>query len=210
MPRVVRHHPDPGLDQGLDVAQVGALLGIAERDRDAAPAGPRGPSDPVDVALGDVRQVVVDHVRDALDVDAARRDVGRHQHAASAGLEALERAGAGGLGLVAMDGVGRDPILGELPGDPVGAVLGPREDQGAADRGVRSTRPSSGRLWAFSTNITRCSTSSAVEATGSASTLTGSRRMLSARRTISGSMVAEKNKDWRRSGSAPITRGRRG
>src|SRR5262249_15231288 len=74
-------------DQLLDVAQVGALLGIAERDRDAVGAGAGGAADAVHVALGNVRQVVVDDVADAVDVDAARGDVGRHQRAQVSGAE---------------------------------------------------------------------------------------------------------------------------
>ena len=54
---------------------------VAERDRDALRAGARGAADAVHVALRDVRQVVVDDVADAVDVDAARRDVGRDQRA---------------------------------------------------------------------------------------------------------------------------------
>ena len=64
---------------------------VAERDRDAGRAGAGGAADAVDVGLGHVRQIEVDDVRDAVDVDAARRDVGRDQHAACAGLEAGER-----------------------------------------------------------------------------------------------------------------------
>ena len=68
-------------DQLLDVAQEGALLRVAERDRDAVGAGARGAADAVHVALGHVRQVVVDDVGDAVDVDAAGGDVGRDQDA---------------------------------------------------------------------------------------------------------------------------------
>src|SRR6188508_2584356 len=64
-------------NQLLDVAQKRALLVIAERDRNAVSAGARGAADPVDVALRNVRQVVVDDVADTFDVDPARGDVGR-------------------------------------------------------------------------------------------------------------------------------------
>ena len=46
-----------------------------------AGAGARGAADAVDVALRHVRQVVVHDVADALDVDAARGDVGGDEHA---------------------------------------------------------------------------------------------------------------------------------
>ena len=63
-----------------------------------------------------------------------------------------------------------------------------------------STWRSSGRLSAFSTNITRCSMRSAVETTGRMPTRTGSVRMPPASSAISGGIVAEKNSVWRRAG----------
>ena len=48
----------------------------------------------MDVILGLRREVEVDDVRDALDVDAACGDVGRHEHAHRAGLEGLQRGEA--------------------------------------------------------------------------------------------------------------------
>src|SRR3546814_14036619 len=60
------------------------FLSIAERDGDALGAGARGAADAVDVALRLVRQFVVDDVGDPWHVDAARGDVGRHQHAGTA------------------------------------------------------------------------------------------------------------------------------
>src|SRR5512143_1461761 len=68
-------HPD----QLLDVAQIRPLVVGAKRDRDAFGAGPRGAADPVHVALRDVRQVEVDDVADAFDVDAAGGNVGCDQ-----------------------------------------------------------------------------------------------------------------------------------
>src|SRR5438067_481833 len=75
------------LNQLLDVAQEGGLFVVAERDRDARRAGPRRAADAVHVALRNVRQVVVDDVADAVDVDAARRDVGCDQRLELAGAE---------------------------------------------------------------------------------------------------------------------------
>ena len=50
-----------------------------ERDRLAAPPGAAGAADAVHVGLGVGRDVVVDHVRDPLHVEAARGDVGGDQ-----------------------------------------------------------------------------------------------------------------------------------
>src|SRR3984893_9623280 len=64
-------------EQFLDVAEIRPLLMIAERDGDALGARPRGAADAVDVAVRDVREIKVDDGGDAVDVDAARGDVGR-------------------------------------------------------------------------------------------------------------------------------------
>ena len=62
-----------------------------------------GAADAVDVHLRHFRQLVVDHVRNAVDVEAAGRDVGRHQHRRPVRLERRQRALADALALVAVD-----------------------------------------------------------------------------------------------------------
>ena len=76
----------------------GALLGEHEGDADAAAPGARGAADAVDVVLGGAGEVVVDDVRDAVDVDAAGGDVGGDQRRApcrSRSWRARARAGPG-------------------------------------------------------------------------------------------------------------------
>ena len=63
----------------LDIAQIAALVGGAEGDRNAIRAGARGAADAVDILLGNVGQVEIDDVADARDVDPARGDVGRDE-----------------------------------------------------------------------------------------------------------------------------------
>ena len=75
------------------------------------------------VILGDVRQVVVHDMRQLLDVEAARGDVGCHQHLDLSRLEILERPDARVLALVAMDRVGADAIALQLRREAVGSVL---------------------------------------------------------------------------------------
>ena len=67
--------------QALDVAQEVALLRVAERDGDAGGAGACRAADAVDIALRHVRQLELHDVRDLVDVDAARGDVGGDQGA---------------------------------------------------------------------------------------------------------------------------------
>ena len=81
----------------LDRAQHAALARRDEQDRLAAAAGAAGAADAVHVAFGVVRHVVVDHVADALHVQAARGDVGGDQDVDLAVLELLDGALALGL-----------------------------------------------------------------------------------------------------------------
>ena len=120
-------------DQLLDRPQIGHLIGADQRDRGAGRAGARGAADAVHIGLGLVGQIEVDDVADAVDVDAARRDVGRHQGADLAGAELAEHALALVLRLVTVDRMRRDARLGELAHHLVGAVLGTSEHQRAVD-----------------------------------------------------------------------------
>ena len=79
--------------------------------------GPTGPADAVDVVLRVPRQLEVDDDRQVLDVEAARRDVGRHEDPDLAGLEALERPRPLRLGAVAVDGHGVEALAIEPRGE---------------------------------------------------------------------------------------------
>ena len=94
---------DRDADQPLDVAEVGTLFVIAERDGNALGPGTRGTPDAVDIALGDIRQVVVHHVADAVDIDAAGGNIGGNERAQLAVAESREHALALILRLVAVD-----------------------------------------------------------------------------------------------------------
>ena len=81
------------------------------------------------VILGHVRQVEIDHMRQLFDVESPRRDVGGHEDAQLAVLEALQRAHARILALVAVNRIGFDAIPVEVLGEPVGAALGLAEHE---------------------------------------------------------------------------------
>src|SRR3569623_2105600 len=134
--RVAFDDRDVLLRQLDDRAPVTALVDLDERHRHAGGAGARGAADTVDVGLGDLGDVEVDDVRDFVDVDAARRDVGRDEDARPARLEVGERAFAGALALVAVDRGRADALLLEVLGDAVRAVLGAREHEDALHAGV--------------------------------------------------------------------------
>ena len=78
---VARAHKPAALGRLLDIeAPAAALARIDQRDGHALAADATRAADAVDVDLGRRRDVVVDHVRHVIDVEAARRDVGRDQH----------------------------------------------------------------------------------------------------------------------------------
>src|SRR6476646_5488339 len=84
-----------GSSEGVAVAEaagelgdVRLLLGEDEGDAGAAAAGAAGAADAMHVVLVAVRRVEVDHVRDVVDVEAARSDVGRDERRDLPGLEA--------------------------------------------------------------------------------------------------------------------------
>ncbi|EWS52902.1 hypothetical protein X551_04306 [Methylibium sp. T29] len=81
------------------------------------------------VVLGHVGQLEIDDVRQLVDVDAARGDVGCHQHLERAALEVGQRLGARGLALVAVDRHRGDALVVQILGEAVGAVLHAAEHQ---------------------------------------------------------------------------------
>ena len=73
------HHLLVGGQKLLEVVQNVRVGGRDERGRAAVHAGAPGAADAVRVRLDLGGHLIVDHVRDALDVDAAAGHVGRHQ-----------------------------------------------------------------------------------------------------------------------------------
>ena len=80
------------LDLPLHVAEQPHLARIEEGERHAFLARAAGAADAVHVDLGRGGEIEVHHVAERLHVQSARGDVGGHQHAHRAFLEALEHA----------------------------------------------------------------------------------------------------------------------
>ena len=113
----------------LDVAQHPVLARLDQGDRHALAAGTPGPPDAMDVGVGVRRDVVVDDVRDVLDVETARGDVGRDQDVERAVAEAAHHPVAALLGQAAVEGAGVVAARAEGLGQVVDLAAGPREDQ---------------------------------------------------------------------------------
>ena len=106
----------------------------AEDDARALLAGAPGAAAAVGVDVGVARRVGVDHLADVRHVDAARRDVGRHQHAHGALLEGGQGAGAVALLHLPGERGGEEACGGELAGEARGLGAGLHEDQGLVVR----------------------------------------------------------------------------
>ena len=127
-------------DEALDVADVVRVFRSHERKRVADGLRPAGAADAVNVILGLFRDIVIDDVRDAGDVDTAGGDVGRDHHFIFATLESGERLNALILRTVRVeDG---DGVVGgfEPARNFVGAVLRAGEYQHAVEIGLSEER----------------------------------------------------------------------
>ena len=102
-----------------------------QADGRARQAGAAGAADAVGVVVGRARQVVVDDHGQGINVDAARRQVGGHQHLPLVGLELLQHALARALAQLAMQGGGKDLLGIQLVGHMLGAVAAGHEHQHA-------------------------------------------------------------------------------
>ena len=75
-----------------------------------------------------VGHIVIHDMTDAVDIDAARGDIGRDKRPDLALAEGRQHTFALTLRFVAMDGVGGDAGVAQVARDLIGAVLGSRED----------------------------------------------------------------------------------
>ena len=113
-------------------AQLAPLMRQDQSDDHAGTAGAGRPTGAVQVFLRPARRVDLEHQADLVDVDAARGDVGGHQHGQRPVLEDGQDPSAGTLGEAAVQGTGEDTRGPQLLGHPIRAALGADEDQGPA------------------------------------------------------------------------------
>ena len=190
--------------RGLDVPEHPVLARLHERDRDALATGPSCPPDPMDVRVGVGRHVEVHDVRDVLDVESARGDVGRDEDVERCRRGSGPSSGRGPPGSARRGGLrrrgrgrsaprpGRPPRRGS--GRRRGSSRGPRRrGSGTARPACRCggrRRPPGGRAPRRPT-VAR-SAWTVIRA--------GSRRWRLAMRVMVGEIVAEKSAVWRSSG----------
>ena len=106
------------------VAHVGALERSDKSPGGTPCAGATGTSDAMNEIFSLLGQIVVDDMRDVIDVDAARGDVGSDEYTAITIFEALERVIPLALRAVSVDGGDFVMAPFEKFGKPVGSLFG--------------------------------------------------------------------------------------
>ncbi len=109
--------------------QVFAFFRTDQRDGFTTATGTTGAANAMNIVFGHRRQVIVDHVRQVINVQSARSDVGGHQYAYLIALELMQRLGARTLRFIAVDGGGGEAFAIELLGKAISAMFGAREHQ---------------------------------------------------------------------------------
>jgi hypothetical protein len=121
------------LDDAFDVAKQTNVTRFAERNRSTFGATTAGTADTVDIAFRVVRQVIVDDVRDARNVDTTCSNIGRNQNRELAIAEVAQDFLTDALLFVAMDRVTVNAFIAKLERQFVGISLGFGEDQNTFD-----------------------------------------------------------------------------
>ena len=105
------------------------LTRLDQRDRGALASGPTGPPDPVDVGIGVGRDVVVDDVRDELDVEAAGGHIRGDEDVERAVAEPAHHPVARLLGEAAVEGARVVAARAQRLREVVDLAARPREDE---------------------------------------------------------------------------------
>ena len=118
-------------EEPLNADQIARFALITKGVSEPFSPSPRSPTDAMDVHLGFVWEIVVEHVRDVFDIDAAAGDIGGDENKDFAVLESSQCLGSCRLALVAVDGICWNTHLGKLFCEAIGPVLGACEDDSA-------------------------------------------------------------------------------
>src|SRR5205814_4245669 len=116
-------------DQPLDRGDGLAVFRRRQHEGAALPPGPAGPADAMHIVFGVVRHIEAEDVRQALNIQPARRDVAGNQQPDFAVLEALQRFGALRLRHVAMQRRRIETVAGQRALQDIDIALAIAEDQ---------------------------------------------------------------------------------
>src|SRR5215203_337477 len=117
-----------GAGDALNLTQPAHFARRDQGNRLAGATGPSGAANAVDISLGTLRDVIIDHVRDIGDIETARGDVGGNQHLRLPAAEAAHDAVALRLREVTMDGLDSVATRHERLAQLIDSRLGAAED----------------------------------------------------------------------------------
>src|SRR6516165_8503169 len=112
----------------LDIAQEGHLLTVAQRDRGTFSTRARRTADTVHVGFRHIRQIEIHDVADAIDIDAARRNISGNERPDFTLTKGREHTFPLVLRFVTVNRLCGDASPDQTTHDLIGAVLGPCED----------------------------------------------------------------------------------
>ena len=115
--------------KALNVGHEAFFVQAHKADGFAAVARPAGAANAVHIVFADVGDLVVHHVRQLVNVNAAGGNVGGHQGADIAAFKASQCLRARALAFVAVQCHGRNAVFAQVLGHVVGAKLGACEHQ---------------------------------------------------------------------------------
>ncbi len=164
----------------LDIFQVGKFLALAEGDGFTGKAGAARAANAVHVALRNVRQLIINHMAQLVNVNAAGGNIGGYEGADFTFLELLQGALAGVLAFIAVDGHSADAGFLQVFYHFVSTMLRAGEHKGIFDGFIFQHVHEQVALVVLIHEINLCSIVSAVEEGGVTSTFCGFVRMLAA------------------------------
>jgi hypothetical protein len=100
-----------------------------QRERVAGAVGASRTTDAMDIGVGGVGHIVVDHVRDALNIETARSNVGGNHDGEVSRFETVQSSFALSLRAVAVQTRDSEPGVRDLPRHFIGAMFGAGKDQ---------------------------------------------------------------------------------
>ena len=117
------------LDQALNICQLLEFVRADQRDRFTLSAGSARAADSVNIIFWHIGQVVVDHLRQLIDIQPTSGNICSDQHLNKPFFEFCQCTGSRALTLIAVNCGGFYAGLFQLPGDFVGTVFCARENQ---------------------------------------------------------------------------------
>ncbi len=125
--RVIPDDRDFFGDEPLDIIEICFLFSITKRDSSSLCTCSTSTADAVDISFRNIRNLIVDHIFELIDIDPTRSNISRDEDTSRLGLEVCKCFLSCWLGLVPMDCLGWYAILSKDFHDFIGSTFCPSE-----------------------------------------------------------------------------------